>query len=262
VECPSCAATLVPRAFAAETLLACSECRGVVARREAVARLRAQRPEDHGWLAEARPAPSPPPSTVRTCPTCRGKMTGFAYGGGNNRVEACEKCEQLFFDRGELGAVLGEARRGIEMSEDARSALHVHRVTTTHERISSAELGLSLLGLGAVYVVFRATARLGLSAAGITVVAAITVIAALWYRRRLLRERAEGTQRLGRLMDAEMWRHEEAERQGTLAPETPAPAPSPARASSVGARGRTCPFCSASLPAGSTHCSVCDSDFG
>ncbi len=261
--CPACGAELAKRVVAGESLLACSLCEGLLVARAVVARLRERRLqmdlELPGAGPDHPPAATPATGAERTgstpCPSCRRTMHRYAYGGGNTRVEICDACDHLFFDRGELRAVLEEARRGITMSEEAKGLLHVHRVVATQGRLWNAELGLSLVGLAAAYFFLRVALGRGMTAVALTGGAAVAVTGYLVYRRRLVREQEDAGGRLGRLMDAEAWRLDQAKRAS-------AAVAAKAVAKAAPAKARSCPFCAAPLSAGSTHCSACDSDFG
>ena len=137
------------------------------------------------------------------------------------------------------------------MTDDAKGLLHAHRVVATQERLWNAELGLSLVGLVAVYFFLQLALDLGMTAVALTAGAAVAVTGYLVYRRRLDRERKDAGGRLDRLMDAEVWRLDQAARASVAVVAKAAPA-----------KARSCPFCAAPLAGGSTHCSSCDSDFG
>jgi predicted RNase H-like nuclease (RuvC/YqgF family) len=58
---------------------------------------------DHLREAVAR-ASKPPPAAMKTCPKCGGKM--IEYQHDVVRADRCEKCHGIFFDNGELEAVM------------------------------------------------------------------------------------------------------------------------------------------------------------
>jgi len=254
VNCPACSGAFEERAIGGHALMACGGCRGLWIARGAVAALRELDASQHQWLQVpgAYEAPSAAAAGVRKCPRCRATMHAYAFGGGNTRVEACDPCEHVFLDRGELAQIAREARDGIEMSEEARQQLHVARVTATSARISSAELGLSLVGVIGAYVFARIVLELGPSALVVTAAAALAVGIALWLRRSWTRDKAEASARMRRLMDAEYHRLDTSARQEA----------SPPAKMNRAAGTRPCPFCGHGLPPGTTHCDKCDSDFG
>jgi Zn-finger nucleic acid-binding protein len=270
VDCPACAGQLEQREVAGARLRRCGGCGGVLIGRPALARLREAPPSETelGDDAGARsPAPSPGGKAVtRTCPGCGRSMLGFAYGGGNTRVEGCDACEHLFLEHGELGAILHEARHGIALDEAAQRTLYQHRAWGTFSKIDSAEAGIATAGVAALYLFLRLVGALGaLGASAFTVLPATALAAGLfvWRRRRLRAQKERAGERLERMKEAELWRIEQAARAASTA--RPAPEPGGALPSSspgTASKSAACPFCRARLPAGTTHCSACDTDFG
>lgn len=218
-------------------------------RRSAVVRLRDLNPTAHPWLGDRAVTPAAAVE-LRACPACGARLQSYAFGGGNTRVDACDACEHVFLDRGELAAIVREARDGIAMSEDARQQLHVQRVVTTWQRFSNAELAFALVAVAAVSVVAHLTLELerDLSAIGTIAVAAVGLFLFWRHQRNALREKNEASERLARLMDAEHHRLDGRSRRSSSKPSW--------------SRAETCPFCKAPRSASSTHCATCDSDFG
>jgi hypothetical protein len=197
-------------------------------------------------------------------------MLGFAYGGGNTRVEGCDACEHLFLERGELDAILHEARHGIALDEAAQRTLHQHRAWGALGTIDSAEVGLATAGVVALYLFLKLVGKLGPSAFTVSLAAALAAGLFVWWRRRLRAQKERAEVRLERIKEAELWRIEQAARAASTARSASEPArsasePGSALPSSSPGRARksaACPFCRARLPGGTTHCSACDTDFG
>src|SRR5687767_68894 len=88
VDCPACAGRLEPRDVAGERLQRCRGCGGILIGRPALARLRETQPSAAALADGPRTAAAPAgEAVIRTCPGCARSMLGFAYGGGNTRVE-------------------------------------------------------------------------------------------------------------------------------------------------------------------------------
>jgi hypothetical protein len=66
--------------------------------------------------------------------------------------------EHLFLERGELGAILHEARHGIALDEAAQRTLYQHRAWGTFGKIDSAEAGIATAGVVALYLFLKLTA--------------------------------------------------------------------------------------------------------
>jgi hypothetical protein len=197
-------------------------------------------------------------------------MLSFAFGGGRTHAESCHKCEGIFFDRGELGRVLEEQRSGIALNEDNRQVLHRHKLMLAWDRLDRAHAAIVLAVIAGPYTFVKLVGRHGwglASAAGF----AYLLFLVLWIRARRLRTRAE--RHTKDLIDGEQRRIEAKTRgEAPAGPWAPVPktgesasggtpASGPSRSSGA-KRGRPCPFCAAPLPAGTTHCDACDSDFG
>jgi hypothetical protein len=188
-------------------------------------------------------------------------MLSFVFGGGHTRAEGCEGCDLVFFDAGELAHVLEEQRSGIKLSEDDRSLLQGYGVMFAWDRYSQAEIAMAVaavVGLGTFVWLVRWTSWSLMAAAGFSF--AIFVV----LRFRAERRRIRAARHVDKLVRDDAKRVE----QRTLeeAPAGPwAPSPSAraaAPASKPATSTKTCPFCAAPLPAGTTHCNACDSDFG
>jgi Zn-finger nucleic acid-binding protein len=255
VNCPACSAAFEKQTIAGQGIAACASCRGMWIARASVVALRDVDPNEHPWLGDPVGEAVPAALTTgrRKCPGCGVAMHGYAFGGGNTKVEACDRCEHVFLDRGELASIVREGREGIAMSDDAQQQLHLHRVGATWQRMSNAELGLTVIGVVALLVFVRVSLELELSPFGIALAVVIAVGLWWWLRRALLRDRKHASERLGRLMDGEHHRQHDASRP------RPPPAPTPLPRSQA---AKKCPFCSAPLGDDTTHCHACDSDFG
>ncbi|MCA1826165.1 MAG: zf-TFIIB domain-containing protein [Myxococcales bacterium] len=68
------------------------------------AELEASRAEGDNLREAVARASKPPPISMKTCPKCGGKM--IEYQHDVVRAERCEKCHGIFFDNGELEAVM------------------------------------------------------------------------------------------------------------------------------------------------------------
>jgi Zn-finger nucleic acid-binding protein len=112
--CPFCdsplAYALLDETFSVEH---CERCRGVsIPRRsfaEAVLRMRAR---------QTGPGATPPPTDTRdltrkmVCPTCRATMDTRRYDGpGNIVIDACQNCDRIWLDYGELQRVIAAPGR-------------------------------------------------------------------------------------------------------------------------------------------------------
>ena len=68
------------------------------------AELQASRVESDNLREAVARASKPPPVAMKTCPKCGGKM--IEYQHDVVRADKCEKCHGIFFDNGELEAVM------------------------------------------------------------------------------------------------------------------------------------------------------------
>ncbi|MEJ7733496.1 MAG: zf-TFIIB domain-containing protein [Polyangiaceae bacterium] len=257
VQCPGCAAALDDRTVLGRHARVCGGCGGIWIGRPDVLALRQVSPAEHPLLGlrsgATAPAAAVGGTALRACPACAGRMHGFAFAGGNTRVEACDACDHVFLERGELAAIADEAHHGIAMSEAARQGLHAHRLESTWARMSGTELAIVVAGVLALYLFVRIVHDLGPTSITVVVGAVVALGLFVFWRRKLRNEHAEASARLGRLMDAEEYR---------LASASSAAAPAGEREERPRAAPRACPFCGAALPPQVSHCTACDSDFG
>ncbi len=145
-RCPDCHLDLVAHAFGAVGYAECPRCSGLFLKREAFeavtkdadtrAKVRLAEPP-----ADAAPASAAPPGRgasgafpavrYRPCPACRKLMNRSNYGGGSGIVlDACRD-HGLWFDKGELAAIVDflekggwdriRAREREKLSEEVRS---------------------------------------------------------------------------------------------------------------------------------------------
>jgi Zn-finger nucleic acid-binding protein len=143
-SCPDCRLELAAHAFGAVGYAECPRCAGLFLRREAFeavtkdadtrARVRLAEPAATPKAAPAAakaPGAALPPVRYRPCPSCRKLMNRTNYGGGSGIVlDACRD-PGLWFDRGELTAVVDflekggwdrvRARERERLSEEVRS---------------------------------------------------------------------------------------------------------------------------------------------
>ncbi len=127
-SCPDCRLDLVSHAFGAVGYAECPRCAGLFLRREAFeavtkdadtrAKVRLAEP-----LPAAAPAPAASPTAkaksgvlpavkYRPCPFCRKLMNRSNYGGGSGIVlDACRE-HGLWFDKGELAAIVDFLEKG------------------------------------------------------------------------------------------------------------------------------------------------------
>lgn len=291
--CLDCGAPLVDRAVAGEAVSECTACGSLRLSRSALNQLRGRSPEEHRLLA-ASPADPPshtPPKlgAIRKCPVCQSTVLSHPFGGGNVRVESCESCELVFLQRTRLAAIVKEAREGIQMSDEARATLQHHRLLAAGNRFSAAEFGIGTAILVSALVFFRIVLRTGFATPFIAVGAVVATVLLVYLQAKWRAQRASAAETMDRVAAEELARMREKESAELRAlppkaatPSLPAPAKdspsrpsdpskSPARsASTPGARtpssrsGRSlpCPVCRAPLPAGTTYCKACDSDFG
>lgn len=243
--CIECGAAPAERSAGGEVLFECGACGAVRVSRGALQRLR-ERARFEGALVDGWAGPSRGGAPARglrqkRCPACQGRLLAHAFGGGNVRVESCEACDLVFLGRSQLAAVLREARDGIEMSDDARAFLHQERMLAADRRLSAAEWGLSTGGLVALLLFLRIVVRTGFSTAAAAGAGVIALGIFLHRRRAWQRQRAEAAARMDRLVAGEIHRLDRA---------------------GAAPRPHLCPVCKSSLPAGTTHCARCDSDFG
>lgn len=200
----------------------------------------------------------------RRCPVCQSRLNKHAFGGGNVRVESCEACELVLLGRSDIAAIVKEARDGIQMSDEAHAVLHHQRMLGAGNQLLAAELGLGTVVLVAVLVFLRIVLRVGFSTGVLAAAAIIALGVALHLYRKWSTRKAEATAKMERLAAAELFRHEQKAREAASpAPAADSPPPNPISPRLTGAgKPRRCPVCRASLPAATTHCTTCDSDFG
>ncbi len=201
----------------------------------------------------------------RRCPVCQSRLNKHAFGGGNVHVESCESCELVLLGRPAIAAIVKEARDGIQMSDEAHAALHHQRMLGAGNQLLAAELGLGTVVLVAVLVFLRIVLRVGFSTGVLAAAAIIALGVALHLYRKWSARKAEATAKMERLAAAELFRQEQKTRQAASpapAADSPPPLIPPSPRLTGAGKPRRCPVCRASLPAATTHCTTCDSDFG
>jgi Zn-finger nucleic acid-binding protein len=270
IACLECGAAPVERRVAGEAFFECPSCGSVRVLRAALHRLREMASTAHPSIAELLPgAPreraAPRALRQKRCPVCQAPLSSHAFGGGNVRVESCESCELVYLRRADLAAVLFESRDGIEMSEDARAALLQERMIGAGNRLSAAELSLSTGALVALLLFLRIVVRVGFSTSLVAAAAAIALGTLVYRRQKWRKKRSEEIAKMERLAAAEVFRLEQRDQRGARRAGEAAMAA--VRSESIlkpasSSRPRPCPVCNAKLPAGTSHCARCDSDFG
>ena len=273
ILCPEHGRPLAAREVLEHRYQECGLCKFSVIARPVLNRLRdmALQLPDALWSPSASPSSAGAAlrgSLPRRCPACQARLDAHTFGGGNVRVETCEPCDLVFLSRAELAALLKEARDGIQMSDQARAVLHHQRMLAAGDSYLAAELGLGTVVLVAVLAFLRIVLRVGFSTGIVVAAGIIAAGVGVHLYLKWSRQRAEAAAKMDRLAAAEVFRQEQKARQA-LSPAPPAPpadtdarpALAPAATSSM-AKPRRCPVCRAQLPAGTTHCASCDSDFG
>ncbi len=126
-RCPDCRLDLVAHAFGAVGYAECPRCAGLFLKREAFEAVTkdadtrtkvrlAEPPAEAGPVAPAAPGKGAsgafPAVKYRPCPTCAKLMNRSNYGGGSGIVlDACRD-HGLWFDRGELAAIVTFLEKG------------------------------------------------------------------------------------------------------------------------------------------------------
>lgn len=121
-SCPDCRLDLVAHAFGAVGYAECPRCAGLFLRREAFeavtkdadtrAKVRLAEPLPAGAPAGKAPSGAFPPVRYRNCPSCGKLMNRTNYGGGSGVVlDACRD-HGLWFDKGELAAIVEFLEKG------------------------------------------------------------------------------------------------------------------------------------------------------
>lgn len=253
MNCPNCGGVLDECSVADVAFRHCKACEGTLVARGAVRALREVDKGLHPALHERQVDEAGDEPKIHDCPQCRKPMLSYMFGGGHTRAESCDACALVFFERGELAAVLEEARSGIKLDESTHARLHGQQVLWTWDRFARADSAVILavvVGLAA----FVQMVRRGRT--DVFVAAAISLLLFAVYRWRAERARAAAADQLNRLVAAE----------SAIPPAPQAPAgpwaPVAAGPSAPKAKSRLCAFCRAALPPNSSHCGVCDSDFG
>lgn len=178
-SCPDCHLDLVSHAFGAVGYAECPRCSGLFLRREAFeavtkdadtrAKVRLAEP-----LPAAAPVPAPasspkakakaasgafPAVKYRPCPACRKLMNRSNYGGGSGIVlDACRD-HGLWFDRGELAAIVDflekggwdrlRAREREKLAEEVRS-LETRKAFAASTGLPSSDWDRQLQGARAI----------------------------------------------------------------------------------------------------------------
>lgn len=112
--CPGCAAPLVRASLdEAHRVLYCDRCRGVLVPRKTFAEVVQRR---RAWASgpTSTPAPLGAADLARRveCPSCQAPMlTHPYYGPGNIVIDACETCDAIWLDYGELRQVVSAPGR-------------------------------------------------------------------------------------------------------------------------------------------------------
>ena len=105
--CPVCRLPLRAGLIEDETVCCCDHCRGFLTPMDAFGRIVGKRRARHG-SHEQRAEPFDPAELRRVlaCPDCGGRMDAHPYsGGGNAVVDACEGCNLIWLDAGELAII-------------------------------------------------------------------------------------------------------------------------------------------------------------
>jgi hypothetical protein len=127
-------------------------------------------------------------------------MLSYMFGGGHTRAESCDACALVFFERGELAAVLEEARSGIKLDETTRTRLHGHQVLWTWDRFARADTAVIVAALIGLAGFVQMTRR---GRTDIFLAAAISLLLYAVYRWRAERARTAAAEQLNRLVASE-----------------------------------------------------------
>ena len=252
VNCPNCRSALEECNVAGVAFQHCRACEGTLVARSAVRALRSVDAGLHPALHEPQTAPTGNEPKIHDCPKCGKPMLSYMFGGGHTRAESCDACALVFFERGELAAVLEEARSGIKLDETARTRLHGHQVLWTWDRFARADTAVIVAALIGLAGFVQMTRR---GRTDIFLAAAISLLLYAVYRWRAERARTAAAEQLNRLVASEA--ANSAAAQAPAGPWAPSAGPVAPKA-----KPRLCAFCRAALPPNSSHCGVCDSDFG
>ena len=168
-SCPDCRLDLVAHAFGAVGYAECPRCAGLFLRREAFeAVTKDADTRAKVRLAEPVPAASPsakvsstglPAVRYRPCPSCRKLMNRTNYGGGSGIVlDACRD-HGLWFDKGELAAIVDFLEKGgwdrirqrerEKLSEEVRS-LEARKAFAASTGLPSSDWDRQLQGAQAI----------------------------------------------------------------------------------------------------------------
>lgn len=107
VACPICAETLTTASAAEVRVLHCVTCRGVLTRQEAFSKIvKFMRAQAMGEPDPVHPVNREELGREVACPMCGRTMdTHPYYGPGNVVIDNCPRCEIIWLDYGELGAI-------------------------------------------------------------------------------------------------------------------------------------------------------------
>jgi Zn-finger nucleic acid-binding protein len=184
---------MTPRVLAGQAFEHCEMCDGIWIKRAVVLEFSQRQVEEHPWLG----SPASPVERDRQrrlhCPDCRLPLRVFDFRGGATCVDQCERCDRLFFDAGELPAVLKELQRGTVFGDDARRALVDHHLERAVATEATDYLWLAALVVGACGLLLDAADVLGdwgLDSLGLRVILAGLMgvgLFSLWWRREARR---------------------------------------------------------------------------
>ena len=105
--CPVCHLPLQSGMIEDETVCYCDHCRGFLTPIDAFGRMVGKRRSRHGPHEQrAEPFDHTELERVLACPDCGGRMDAHPFsGGGNAVVDACESCNLIWLDAGELAII-------------------------------------------------------------------------------------------------------------------------------------------------------------
>ncbi len=144
--CPRCSAAVTQKTYAGVDLAECSRCQGLFASPAVVASL-AESTELRGALHAAIPSLSPqrdPGAKYLHCPSCDKLMNRKVFGRVSGIIVDVCRDHGVWFDGGELGAVLdfidrgGLAKAKRRDEEDRVEAQHAQKAALVRERLREA----------------------------------------------------------------------------------------------------------------------------
>jgi len=107
-DCPVCHSKLADATIESIPQLYCRECHGMLIAMDdlepLISTLRAHRDRPASYIAPRSAADA---VRVLHCPRCNREMDNHPYGGGGNvNVDACESCQSIWLDSGELRKIV------------------------------------------------------------------------------------------------------------------------------------------------------------